>query len=71
MVAYIKTVAFLGVDAVSVDVQVHLATGHNAFTAVGLPDKSVAESRAGERSARGTNGAAKLPERASGRRSAL
>ena len=27
--------------------------------------------RAGERSARGTNGAAKLPERASGRRSAL
>ena len=45
MVAHIKTVAFLGVDAVAVDVQVHLAPGHNAFTVVGLPDKSVAESR--------------------------
>ena len=45
MVAHIKTVAFLGVDAVAVDVQVHLAPDHNAFTVVGLPDKSVAESR--------------------------
>ena len=45
MVAHIKTLAFLGVDAVAVDVQVHLAPGHNAFTVVGLPDKSVAESR--------------------------
>lgn len=45
MVAHIRTVAFLGVDAVPIDVQVHLAPGHNAFTVVGLPDKSVAESR--------------------------
>ena len=45
MVAHIETVAFLGAEAVAVDVQVHLAPGHNAFTVVGLPDKSVAESR--------------------------
>ena len=29
-----------------VEVQVHLAPGQNAFNVVGLPDKSVAESRA-------------------------
>ena len=45
MVAHIKTVAFQGIEAVAVDVQVHLAPGQNAFTVVGLPDKSVAESR--------------------------
>jgi len=45
MVANINTVAFQGVDAVPVEVQVHLAPGQNAFTVVGLPDKSVAESR--------------------------
>ena len=45
MVAYIKTVAFLGVDAVPADVKAHLAPGHNALTEVGLPEKSVAESR--------------------------
>lgn len=45
MVANIKTVAFQGVEAVPVEVQVHLAPGQNAFTVVGLPDKSVAESR--------------------------
>ena len=45
MVAHIQTIAFQGVDAVPVDVQVHLAPGQNAFTVVGLPDKSIAESR--------------------------
>ena len=45
MVAHIRTIAFHGVDALAVDVQVHLAPGQNAFTVVGLPDKSVAESR--------------------------
>ena len=29
----------------AVQVQVHLAPGQNAFTIVGLPDKSIAESR--------------------------
>ena len=46
MVANIQTIAFQGVDAVPVEVQVHLAPGQNAFNVVGLPDKSVAESRA-------------------------
>jgi magnesium chelatase family protein len=45
MVSHIKTIAFQGVDAVPIDVQVHLAPGQNAFNVVGLPDKSVAESR--------------------------
>ncbi len=45
MTASVYTIAFQGVDAVPVDVQVHLAPGQNAFTVVGLPDKSVAESR--------------------------
>ena len=42
MVAQITTAAFLGVDAVSVDVKAHLAPGPNAFTKVDLPDKSAA-----------------------------
>ena len=45
MVAHIQTIAFQGVDAVPVEVQVHLAPGQNAFSVVGLPDKSIAESR--------------------------
>lgn len=45
MVANIQTIAFQGVEAVAVEVQVHLAPGQNAFNVVGLPDKSVAESR--------------------------
>ena len=63
MVAHIKTVAFLGVDAVSVDVHVHLAPGHNAFTVVGLPDKSVAESRERVRAALSAMGLALPYER--------
>lgn len=45
MVANIQTIAFQGVEAVAVEVQVHLAPGQNTFNVVGLPDKSVAESR--------------------------
>lgn len=56
MVAHIKTIAFIGVDAVPVDVQVHLAPGQNAFTVVGLPDKSIAESRERVRAALGAVG---------------
>ena len=51
MVAHIQTIAFSGVEALPIDVQVHLAPGQNAFTVVGLPDKSVAESRERVRSA--------------------
>ena len=39
------TVAFQGVEARLVDVQVHVASGLPSFTIVGLPDKAVAESR--------------------------
>ena len=45
MVANIQTIAFQGVEAEAVEVQVHLAPGQNAFNVVGLPDKSVDESR--------------------------
>jgi magnesium chelatase family protein len=45
MVARVTTVAFLGIKAVLVDVQVHIASGMVAFSVVGLPDKAIAESR--------------------------
>ncbi|MBU3972640.1 MAG: ATP-binding protein, partial [Alphaproteobacteria bacterium] len=47
MLASVVTVAFEGVDARRVDVQVHQLTcgDHPSFTIVGLADKAVAESR--------------------------
>jgi magnesium chelatase family protein len=45
MVAHVNTIAFEGIDAVPVDVQVQLSPGLPGFTIVGLPDKAVAESR--------------------------
>jgi len=45
MVAKIMTVAFSGVEALSVDVQVMIAPGKMGMSIVGLPDKAVAESR--------------------------
>jgi len=45
MVAHIETVAFLGLEAKPVDVQVQISAGLPSFTIVGLPDKAVAESR--------------------------
>jgi len=45
MVARITTVAFQGIDAVAVDVQVMIAPGKMGMSIVGLPDKAVAESR--------------------------
>jgi len=45
-VAHIYTVAFQGVEAREVDVQVHISeSGSGQFTVVGLADKAVAESR--------------------------
>ena len=52
-----------GVDAVAMDVQLHLALGHNAFTVVGLLDKSVAESRERVRAALSAMGLALQYER--------
>lgn len=45
MVVHVNSVAFLGIDAKPVEVEVHLAGGLPAFTIVGLPDKAVAESK--------------------------
>ena len=47
MVTKVQTVAFQGIEAVLVDVQVQIAPGMPAFLIVGLPDKAVKE--AGER----------------------
>ena len=45
MVAHVGTVAFLGLEARSVDVQVQVSSGKPDFIIVGLPDKAVKESR--------------------------
>ncbi len=45
MVSRVATVAFEGIEARPVDVQVQVASGLVAFVLVGLPDKAVAESR--------------------------
>ena len=51
MVARVRTVAFSGVDVVDVEAQVTITQGLPAFAVVGLPDKTVAESRERVRSA--------------------
>jgi len=45
MVSRVRTVAFQGIEAVPVDVQVMIAPGKKNIHIVGLPDKAVAESR--------------------------
>jgi len=45
MFAQVSTVAFLGIDARPVDVQVQIGPGLPSFSIVGLADKAVAESR--------------------------
>ena len=45
MYGHIATVAFVGVEARAVEVQVRITPGSPAFSIVGLPDKAVAESR--------------------------
>ncbi|MCA1299605.1 YifB family Mg chelatase-like AAA ATPase [Stappia indica] len=51
MVSRVTTVAFQGIEAKPVDVQVQIGPGQVAFTIVGLPDKAVGESRERVRSA--------------------
>lgn len=51
MVTRVSTVAFEGIVARAVDVQVQISPGNVAFTVVGLPDKAVGESRERVRSA--------------------
>ena len=45
MVALVSTVAYLGLEARSVEVQCQIAPGLPRFNVVGLPDKAVNESR--------------------------
>ncbi len=49
--ARVQTVAFVGIEARAVDVQVQIGAGLPTFTVVGLPDKAVGESRERVRSA--------------------
>ncbi len=43
MVVRVATVAFEGIEARPVDVQVHIANGNVGFTLVALGDKAVAD----------------------------
>ena len=62
MVARVTTVAFQGIEAVPVDVQVQITAGNPVFALVGLPDKTVGESRERIRAALYASGLA-LPQR--------
>ena len=63
MVAHVATVAFLGLEARAVEVQVHIASGLPAFVIVGLPDKAAAEGRERVRAALAAIGLAVPPRR--------
>ncbi|MDO6413019.1 YifB family Mg chelatase-like AAA ATPase [Sphingomonas sp. BIUV-7] len=63
MVAHVSTVAFLGLEARGVEVQVQVAPGVPSFVVVGLPDKAVAESRERVRAALQAIGLALPPKR--------
>src|SRR5215813_4470143 len=62
MVQRVATVAFEGIEARSVTVQVQVAPGLPAFNVVGLPDKAVSEARERVRAALTASGLA-LPSR--------
>lgn len=62
MVQRVATVAFEGIEARAVDVQVQVAPGLPAFNVVGLPDKAVSEARERVRAALIASGLA-LPAR--------
>jgi len=61
MVQRVSTVAFEGIEARAVDVQVQVAPGLPAFAIVGLPDKAVSEARERVRSALIASGWRSLP----------
>jgi len=63
MTATCATVAYLGLEARAVEVQVQLIAGLPAFTVVGLADKAVAESRERVRGAIAALGLALPPKR--------
>ncbi|TPG12756.1 YifB family Mg chelatase-like AAA ATPase [Sphingomonas oligophenolica] len=63
MVAIVQTVAYLGLEARGVEVQVQLIPGLPAFNVVGLGDKAVGESRERVRGAIAAMGLALPPKR--------
>jgi magnesium chelatase family protein len=63
LVAIVSTVAFLGLEARPIEVQVQLASGLPAFLLVGLPDKAVGESRERVRAALSAIGLSLPPKR--------
>ena len=63
MVALVRTVAYLGLEARSVEVQCQLAAGLPRFSVVGLPDKAVGESRERVQAALAAMGLALPPKR--------
>ncbi len=63
MVALVSTVAYLGLEARSIEVQCQLAAGIPRFAIVGLPDKAVGESRERVQSALAAMGLALPPKR--------
>jgi magnesium chelatase family protein len=63
MVSIVSTVAYLGLEARAVEVQVQLIPGLPAFNVVGLADKAVAESRERVRGAIAAMGLALPPKR--------
>jgi magnesium chelatase family protein len=63
VVALVSTVAYLGLEARSVEVQCQIAPGMPAFAVVGLPDKAVGESRQRVQAALSSLGLALPPKR--------
>ncbi len=63
MVALVATVAYLGLEARSVEVQCQVAAGLPAFQVVGLPDKAIGESRQRVSAALSSMGLALPPKR--------
>lgn len=63
MVALVRTVAYLGLEARPVEVQCQVASGLPRFAIVGLPDKAVSESRERVQSALAAMGLAMPPKR--------
>ncbi|MEM1051455.1 MAG: YifB family Mg chelatase-like AAA ATPase [Pseudomonadota bacterium] len=63
MVALIRTVAYLGLEARGVEVQCQVAPGLPRFSIVGLPDKAVSESRERVQAALSAMGLALPPKR--------
>ncbi len=63
MVSRVHTVAFQGIEAVPIDVQVMVAPGKVNMSIVGLPDKAVAESRERVQAALHASGLSLPPKR--------